>query len=84
VAEQERQDLLEIIEDRHKVGPTIITSQLPVSGWHPYLGGGLTAEALLDRLLHSTHRFELKTTDSLRREEPSGKEKLTQPGQAEK
>ena len=36
VAEQERQDLLEIIEDRHKVGSTIITSQLPVSGWHQY------------------------------------------------
>lgn len=81
VSEQDRQDLLEIIEDRHKVGSTIVTSQLPVSGWHQYLGGGLTADAILDRLLHSTHRFELKTRDSLRMED---KEKLTQPGQSEK
>lgn len=84
VGDQERSDLLEVIEDRHKTGSTIITSQLPVTAWHQYLGGGLIAEAILDRLLHSDHRFDLRSIESLRRELPSEKEKLTQPGQSEK
>jgi DNA replication protein DnaC len=77
LTDPDRQDLLEIIEDRHKVGSTILTSQLPVSGWHVYLGGGLVAEAILDRLLHSTHRFDLQSDDSLRNEQRKKKEKLT-------
>ena len=84
VSDQERSDLLEIIEDRHKVGSTIITSQLPVTAWHQYLGGGLAAEAILDRILHSEHRFDLRSIDSLRRERFPEKEKLTQTDQSEK
>ena len=71
--EQERQDILEIIEDRHQVGSTLLTSQLSVPEWHPYLGGGLAAEAILDRLLHSTHRFDLRSTDSLRKDSTTEK-----------
>ena len=78
--DQERQDLLEVIEDRHKVGSTIITSQLPVASWHQYLGGGIVAESILDRILYSTYRFELNTKDSLRKEDPVTSEKLTQAG----
>jgi DNA replication protein DnaC len=66
MSEQERQDLMEIIEDRHKIGSTIITSQLPVNAWHAYLGGSLIAEGILDRILHQVHRVELSTKDSLR------------------
>jgi DNA replication protein DnaC len=66
MTEQERQDMMEIVDDRHKVGPTIITSQLPVSAWHVYLGGSLLAEGILDRLLHNVHRVDLRTEDSLR------------------
>jgi DNA replication protein DnaC len=66
MAEQERQDLMEIIEDRHKVGSTIITSQLPVNAWHAYLGGSLLAEGILDRLMHQVHRVDLNTKESLR------------------
>ncbi len=84
IGDQERQDLLEIIEDRHKVGSTIITSQLPPNGWHQYLGGGLAAEAILDRLFHSTHRFELRSDDSLRKNRTQNREKLTQDGQSAK
>jgi DNA replication protein DnaC len=84
IGDQERSDLLEIIEDRHKVGSTIITSQLPVSGWHEYLGAGLTADAIMDRLIHGAHRFELRAVDSLRRELALEKEKLTQSDQSEK
>jgi DNA replication protein DnaC len=66
MSDQEKQDLMEIIEDRHKLGPTLITSQLPFNGWHAYLGGSLIAEGILDRLIHSVHRVELKTHESLR------------------
>lgn len=84
VGDQERSDLLEIIEDRHKVGSTIITSQLPITAWHQYLGGGLAAEAILDRILHSTHRFELRSVESLRRDPSPEKEQLTQTDLSEK
>ncbi len=62
----ERHDLLEIIEDRHGVHSTLITSQLPVSSFYEYLNEPTIADALLDRLLHSAHRLELKG-ESLRR-----------------
>lgn len=80
MAEQEKQDLMEIIEDRHGIGSTIVTSQLPISGWHAYLGGSILAEGILDRLMSNVIRFELKTTESLRKDKSlSG---LTDAGQS--
>jgi DNA replication protein DnaC len=66
--QNERHDLLEIIEDRHGLRSTIITSQLPISSWHDYLNVNdpTVADALLDRLLASAHRLELKG-ESLRK-----------------
>ena len=58
--QQERHDLLEIIEDRHGLHSTLLTSQLPVSAWHEYLNDPTVADALLDRLLQGAHRLELK------------------------
>jgi DNA replication protein DnaC len=55
-----RQDLLEIIDDRLGSGALLITSQLPVSGWHEYIGEPTIADAILDRLVHSAHRIELR------------------------
>jgi DNA replication protein DnaC len=66
MSEQELQDMMEIVEDRHKVGATIITSQLPTTAWHSYLGGSLVAEGILDRLMSNVHRVDLRTEDSLR------------------
>lgn len=57
--ENDRRDLLEIIEDRYGVGSTIITSQLPIKDWHAYFGGGRAADSLCDRLVHNCHRVEL-------------------------
>jgi len=62
----QKQDLLEAIEERYGVGATIITSQLPVSDWHEYLGGGRIADAILDRLVHNAHRIELASEKSMR------------------
>ena len=52
--------LLEIMEDRHGLKSTIITSQLPVKSWHEIIGDPTIADAVCDRLIHSAHRVELK------------------------
>ncbi len=65
---QTRADLLEIIDDRAGNKATIITSQLPVEHWHAWIGDATLADAMLDRLLHRNHRFNL-TGDSMRRPE---------------
>lgn len=63
---QHRIDLMEIIEDRHGRAATIIASQLPVASWFELIGEETIADAILDRLVHTSHRFELKG-DSLRK-----------------
>ena len=61
-----RASLLEIIEDRHGKHATIITSQLPVKQWYEVIGEQTVADAVLDRIVHGTHRIDLKG-ESLRR-----------------
>ena len=65
--ELERQDLLEAIEERYGTGATLVTSQLPISDWHEYLGGGRLADAILDRLVHNAHRIDLSSKESMRK-----------------
>ncbi len=72
IQDQERRDLLEILDDRYGVRSTIMTSQLPVSKWHDHLGDPTHADAICDRVLHNAHRIVLKGP-SRRKEE--GKEK---------
>jgi DNA replication protein DnaC len=71
LSEREKQDLLEAVEERYGSGATVITSQLPISDWHQYLGGGRLADALLDRLVHNAHRIELKSAESMRKVRPA-------------
>lgn len=52
--------LLEMLEDRHGLKSTIITSQLPVSGWHEVIGEPTIADAICDRIVHSAHKIQLK------------------------
>ena len=54
-----RRDLMEIVEDRHGRGSTLITSQLPVSKWHDIIGEPTFADAILDRIVHNAYRLEL-------------------------
>jgi DNA replication protein DnaC len=61
-----RMILLEIIEDRHNRKSTIISSQLPVAKWYEIIGESTIADAILDRMVHSAHRIELKG-ESLRK-----------------
>lgn len=53
-------ELLEVIEERMTSGSIVITSQLPVSDWHSYLNQPVIADAVLDRLVHTSYRIELK------------------------
>jgi len=53
-------NLFEIIEDRNEINSIIITSQLPVSQWYEYLNNDTVADAILDRVVHSSHRIELE------------------------
>jgi DNA replication protein DnaC len=73
--ESDRHDLLEVIEDRYGQRSTIITSQLPPSKWHDYLGDPTVADAILDRLLHNAHKIVLKGPS--RRKEPTTKEETS-------
>ena len=59
VAEQ-RRDLLEILEDRHDIRSTIVTSQLPIDQWHHIIGDPTLADAILDRLVHNAYKLNLK------------------------
>ena len=73
-SDQQRRDMLEILEDRHGVKSTVVTSQLPVEHWHEMIGDPTVADAILDRLIHNAHRFPLKG-ESMRR---TGKKLATQ------
>ena len=59
-------NLFEIIEVRSELNSTIITSQLPVKQWYEYLNNNTVADALLDRVVSSSHRVELEG-DSMRK-----------------
>ena len=56
----ERRDLLEVVEDRHGLSSTIVATQLPVENWHDNIRDPTIADAILDRLIHSAHRINLK------------------------
>ena len=57
---ENRRDLLEIIEDRHGLRSTIVTSQLPVESWHAVIGDPTLGDAILDRLVHNAYQLNLK------------------------
>ena len=57
---QDRADLLEILDDRIDTGSTLIANQLPGDTWHAYLGQPTLADPILDRLVHQSHRVDLK------------------------
>lgn len=58
--DQERRDLLEILEDRHERGSTLVTSQLLSKHWHEAIGEATLADAICDRLVHGAHTIDLK------------------------
>lgn len=55
-----RNDLMEIMDDRHGASSTVILSQLPTDQWYQSIGDNTLADAILDRLMHNAHRIKLK------------------------
>jgi len=56
---QSRLSLLEILEDRHGLASTVITSQFPIPAWHEIIGDPTIADAICDRMVNSSYRIEL-------------------------
>jgi len=55
-----RNDLMEIMDDRHGSASTLMISQLPTDRWYSAIGDNTLADAILDRLMHNAHRWPLK------------------------
>jgi DNA replication protein DnaC len=74
LSDWERKDFLEVIEDRYQAGATVITSQCPISEWHPNIGDPTLADPICDRLLHNAYKVNLRG-DSMRLRSPPGNHK---------
>ena len=72
--QQQSLDLLELLEDRYNLKSTIVAAQIPADKWHETIADPTLADAILDRLIHNSHRIELKG-ESMRREKSSLTEK---------
>lgn len=66
LTEEERRNFMELMDDRHGLKATFITSQYPVSKWHDRIGEPTIADAILDRIVHNSHKIPLKG-DSMRK-----------------
>jgi DNA replication protein DnaC len=58
--EVQRRDLLEVIEDRYNISSTIITSQIPIDSWYELIGEPTISDAIMDRIIHNSHKIILK------------------------
>lgn len=57
--ESQRNDLLEVLEDRYGRTSTVVTSQLEQKKWHEWIGEPTIADAILDRLVHNAYKLDL-------------------------
>ena len=62
----QRKELLEVLDDRHGVSSTIVTSQLESKDWHAVIGDETIADAICDRVVHNAHKIKL-TGESIRK-----------------
>ena len=60
MTDPERRDLFEVIEVRHGISSIIVATQLPVKLWHENIRDPTIADAILDRIVHSSHKIQLK------------------------
>lgn len=58
--------LLELLEDRHGKHSSIVVSQLPIAKWHAVIGDATIADAVCDRMVHSSYIIDLEG-DTMRR-----------------
>ena len=67
LTDEQRHDLLEIVEDRYERRSTLIASQLPIDKWHHAIGEPTIADAILDRLVHNAYKISIKAKESMRK-----------------
>jgi DNA replication protein DnaC len=67
IGPRERNDLLELLDDRVGHSASIVASQLPIEHWHEYLNDPTLADAILDRLVHRSHQIHLQGKESMRK-----------------
>ncbi len=73
LSDADRRELLEILEDRHDLRSTLVTSQLPVDTWHEAIDHPTLADAILDRLVHNAYRVALRGESMRRRKAQAAK-----------
>lgn len=62
--------LMDIIDDRYDKASTIVASQIPVEMWYDAIGEQTVADAVMDRIVHSSIRISL-FGESLRKMKPA-------------
>ena len=74
IGPRERNDLLELLDDRVGSRSSILASQLPIEHWHEYLNDPTLADAIMDRLIHRSHKIHLQGKESMRKRTGAGKD----------
>jgi DNA replication protein DnaC len=74
IGPRERNDLLELLDDRVGSRASILASQLPIEHWHEYLNDPTLADAIMDRLIHCSHKIHLQGKESMRKRIGASKE----------
>jgi DNA replication protein DnaC len=67
ITEAEQKYLFELTEARNETSSTVFVSQTPVNLWHSLMPNGAIADAIMDRIVHTALRVELKG-ESIRKE----------------
>lgn len=75
LTDEQRRDLLEIIENRYDRRSTIIASQVPIDHWHEIIGDPTIADAILDRIVHNAHKVNIRgAKESMRKNKADNSE----------
>lgn len=67
LTDEQRREMLEIVEERYDKRSTVIASQVPIDNWHDVIGDPTIADAILDRLVHNAYKLNLKAKVSMRK-----------------
>ena len=60
LTQAQAREILDLLDDRYRKASTIFVSQLPVPDWHHRIEDPTLADAILDRVVHNSHRVEMK------------------------
>lgn len=70
LTDENRRDMLEIMEDRYQRQSTLVAAQLPIEHWHQAIGDPTLSDAILDRLVHNAHKITLKGESMRKKKQP--------------